>query len=132
MKLTVDTNILIRAFVDDDPRQGLLAQEALRQADGVVLITIVLCELVWVLTQTYGFRRPDIAAAIRRLTTTANVEMDRPAVEAGLAMMDAGGDFADGVIAYEGRALGGEVFASFDRKAVKLLEGQGLATRLLA
>lgn len=32
----------------------------------------------------------------------ANVEMNRPAVELGLSVLDAGGDFADGVIAYEG------------------------------
>ena len=46
---------------------------------------------------------------------------NRPAVEAGLAVLNAGGDFADGVIAFEGRTMGGEVIVSFDAKAVKLL-----------
>ena len=61
----------------------------------------------------------------------ANVEMNRPAVEAGLAVLDAGGDFADGVIAYEGNWLGGETFVSFDKKAVALLKAQGQHARLL-
>jgi predicted nucleic-acid-binding protein len=59
------------------------------------------------------------------------VEVDRPAVEAGLAMLDAGGDFADGVIAYEGRWLGAETFVSFDKKAVEMLAAQGVSARLL-
>jgi predicted nucleic-acid-binding protein len=45
-------------------------------------------------------------------------------------MLDAGGDFADGVIAYEGHWLGAEVFVSFDRKAMKLMKAQGRSVRL--
>ncbi len=47
-------------------------------------------------------------------------------------LLDAGGDFADGVIAHDGQMLGGDVFVSFDRKAVKRLTDQGVETRLLA
>ncbi len=46
-------------------------------------------------------------------------------------MLEAGGDFADGVIAFEGRRLGGEIFASFDRTAVGLVTAQGGDTHLL-
>ena len=59
-------------------------------------------EFVWVLRRLYDFQPSDAATAIRALLAAANVEMNRPAVEAGLSMLDAGGDFADGVIAYEG------------------------------
>jgi hypothetical protein len=58
--------------------------------------------------------------------------VNRPAVEAGLAILNAGGDFADGLIAFEGRWLGGETFVSFDKKAVSLLAQQGQPARLLA
>lgn len=57
--------------------------------------------------------------------------MNRPAVEAGLSILEAGGDFADGVIAYEGIWLGGETFVSFDKHAVKLLTEKGNAAQLL-
>jgi predicted nucleic-acid-binding protein len=56
--------------------------------------------------------------------------MNRPAVEAGLAVLEAGGDFADGAIAHEGSWLGGETFVSFDKKAVALLAAQGQPARL--
>jgi predicted nucleic-acid-binding protein len=58
--------------------------------------------------------------------------VNRPAAEAGLAVLDAGGDFADGVIAYEGNWLGAETFVSFDKKAVKLMDAQGKPARLLS
>jgi predicted nucleic-acid-binding protein len=88
--------------------------------------------LVWVLSQGYKIAADEIADAVRRLINAANVVVNRPAVEAGLALLDAGGDFADGVIAYEGRWLGGETFVSFDKKAVKLLTAQKQMARLLA
>jgi predicted nucleic-acid-binding protein len=47
-------------------------------------------------------------------------------------VLDAGGDFADGVIAFDGQWLGADTFLSFDRKAVKLLEGKGVDARLLS
>ncbi len=59
------------------------------------------------------------------------MKVNRPAVEAGLSVLEAGGDFADGVIAYEGNWLGGETFVSFDKKAVALLTAQGQSARLL-
>jgi predicted nucleic-acid-binding protein len=62
---------------------------------------------------------------------SANVVVNRPAVEAGLAVLRAGGDFADGLIAYEGEWLGGETFVSFDKKAVAVIAKQGQQTRLL-
>jgi hypothetical protein len=43
-----------------------------------------------------------------------------------------GGDFADGIIAFEGRRLGGRVFASFGKEAIALVEATGGETRLLS
>lgn len=80
-----------------------------------------LCELVWVLSQAYKVGTAEIAETIRRLVTSANVLVNRPTVEAGLAMLDAGGDFADGIIAYERSWLGGDTFVSFDKEATRLL-----------
>ncbi len=69
--------------------------------------------------------------AIRGLMETRNVVVDRPAVEWGLAALEAGGDFADGVIAFDGAALGADTFVSFDRKAVSVLEAHGRRAKLL-
>ena len=48
-----------------------------------------------------------------------------------MAQLEAGGDFADGAIAHEGSWLGADTFVSFDKKAVKLMEGRGESVRLL-
>ena len=131
MKVTVDTIVLVRAVVRDDASQASVAAKLLVDAELIAIALPSLCEFVWVLRRVYGFESTDAAAAIRALLATANVQMNRPAVEAGLLVLEAGGDFADGVIAYEGTWLGGEVFASFDKKAVALLTQQGQSARLL-
>ena len=131
MKITADTNLLVRAFVGDDPQQARLAENALESAELVALATPALCELVWVLARGYRIDASSIAEAIRRLIDSANVAVDRPAAEAGLALLEAGGDFADGVIAHEGAWLGGEIFLSFDRAAVDLVGAHGGSAQLL-
>ena len=132
MKIAADTNVLVRAAVQDDARQTRLAMDAMSSAEVVVLTLPALCEFVWVLSQSYRVDAPTLTRSIRNLLSSENVEADRPAVEAGLAMLEAGGDFADGVIAYEGRRLGADAFVSFDRKAVRLLEAQGQPARFLS
>ena len=132
MKVTADTNVLVRAMTGDDKRQSKNAQAALAKADLVALALPALCELVWVLSQGYKIPSGEIAEAIRRLMNGANVVVNRPAAEAGLAMLDAGGDFADGVIAYEGSWLGADTFISFDKQAVKLMQAHGGSVRLLS
>jgi predicted nucleic-acid-binding protein len=72
----------------------------------------------------------EIEAAIHRLVDSATVEADGAAIKAGLAALRAGGDFADGVIAFEGGRLGGEFFVSFDRDAIRIVEAGGGAALL--
>ena len=131
MNAAVDTNILVRAIVRDDAAQAVLAAKLLRSANMIAVAVPCLCEFVWVLRTVYGFQPPAVAAAIRSLLDAQNVEVNRPAAEAGLAMLDGGGDFADGAIAYEGRWLGADTFVSFDKRAVEMLSAQGQAARLL-
>ena len=131
MRVAVDTNVLLRAVVRDERAQAEIAAQWLRNSNLLVVALSALCELVWVLRRVYGFKAAEIADTIRSLTSADNVETNRPAVEAGLAMLDAGGDFADGVIAYEGRWLGAEMFVSFDKKAVEKLVAEGISARSL-
>ena len=132
MKVTVDTNILVRAVVRDDEKQAKAAAALLKDAEVIAVPLPCLCEFVWVLRRVYGFGQDDISAAIEALLNAGNVAVNRPAVDAGLAILKAGGDFADGLIAYEGSWLGGETFVSFDKQAVSLIAKQGLEARLLA
>ena len=131
MKITVDTNVLVRTVVHDDPIQAAVAETHLHKASVIAVSIPTLCEFVWVLRRVYRFDPGDISLAIRALLDTENLAVNRPAAEAGLAILDAGGDFADGAIAHEGNWLGGEIFVSFDRQAVSLLAAQGQAATLL-
>lgn len=131
MKIGVDTNILVRLVVGDDPVQQAIAAETLERAELVAISTHVFCEFAWVLDRIYRVDKPDLSNAIRRILDMRNVVASRPMIEAGLAVLDAGGDFADGVIAFDSRWLGADTFVSFDRKATRLLEQQGVPVQLL-
>jgi len=132
MKITADTNVLLRAVVGDDEVQQRIAIETLESAETVAVSIQSLCEFAWVLARGYRTSKDDTAAAIRRLLDLHNIAVDRPAADAGLAVLEAGGDFADGVIAHDGRWLGGETFVTFDVQAAQLLTRGGQAARLLA
>jgi predicted nucleic-acid-binding protein len=131
MKVTVDTNILLRAFLRDDAAQARSAARLLREADLIAVSLSSLCELVWVLRRLYRLQREEIADLLEALLNTENVVINRAAASAGLLAYRAGGDFADGVIAWDGEWLGGESFVSFDRKAVTVLKKTGIAARLI-
>ena len=125
VRITADTNVLVRAVVRDDAAQAAAAQALLLRATAIAVPVPVLCELAWVLRRGYGFRAGDIAAAIEAIAAIDTVATDSPAVDAGLAVLRTGGDFADGAIASQGERLGGTVFASFDRGAVARLRSHG-------
>jgi predicted nucleic-acid-binding protein len=131
VKITADTNVLLRTLVNDNEEQAARAVDVLTSADMVAISLQTLCEISWVLNVSYGVTRINISAAIRALVNTSNVVTNRAAAEAGLALLEAGGDFADGVIAFDGAWLGAETFVSFDKKAVQLLKASGHQCKLL-
>ncbi|WP_157016931.1 type II toxin-antitoxin system VapC family toxin [Mesorhizobium xinjiangense] len=130
MRLTADTNLLVRLVVEDDEAQAKAAFRLLSTAGRVAISLPCLCELVWVLGSVYNYRADDIADAVRSVVEPGNVVADVVSVEFGLAVLAAGGDFADGVIASAGAAMGGETFVSFDRKAVAVVDKMGFSARL--
>jgi predicted nucleic-acid-binding protein len=132
MKIMADTNVIVRAITGDNASQSKVAQAELAKAETVALALPALCELVWVLSRSYKIPSAEIVETIRRLMNAANVVVNRPAAEAGLALLEAGGDFADGVIVYEGSWLGAETLVSFDKNAVKLMKARGESARLLS
>lgn len=131
VKITPDTNVLVRAAARDHEFQTQAAENALTAADLIALPLATLCEFVWVLKR--GYKKPDsaIAQSLRDLIDSEKIETNRLAVEAGLSLLVTGGDFADGVIVYEGRQLGGDVFVTFDKHAATLVSETGNRVELL-
>ena len=104
-----------------DPRQRPaavipFAQAALKNATNVALTNMSLCKVARVLRTFYKRAPAEIDQA----------QIDLAAVQAGLAFLNDGGDFADGVIAYSGARLGGATFITSDRRARDIAAGLGL------
>ncbi len=125
MKITVDTNILVRALTADDQVQSPLAMRTLSQATLVALPIVTLAETVWVLNRVHKWKGPRIATVLRTLLNDPRIKAEWPLVEAGLDLLDRGGDFADAVIEADGRRLGAETLATFDEQAARLLVEAG-------
>lgn len=130
MKVTADTNLLCRIVLDDDPCQKARVEQAFEGADRIVIVVASLCEVCWVLRSQYAVSAANIGLAIRQLLLIPRVEVDRKAAEAGLELLNLGGDFADGLIAFEGRRRGGVVFMSFDRGAIRRLRRLGFEAKI--
>ncbi len=126
MKITTDTNLLLRAILEDDPQQAIEAQTLIGRAELVAIPVPVFCEMVWTMRRLYKRSADEIANAMEALLQVETVATDRPAVEAGIDVLRRGGDFADGVIAWHGMALGGTVLATFDKAGIRVLNGAGL------
>jgi len=116
----VDTNILVRAILGDDPKQSPLARRAIENARDILVPITVLIELAWVL-KSVGWNRQQIHQALSTLAQQPTVHLDR-AVEAQAALDDfkAGpADFADYLALHQARSLGARKLLTFDRKLAK-------------
>lgn len=128
MRITADTNLLVRVVTGDNLAQSRTAHHILASAELVAIPLPALCEFVWVLEFTYRYSAEQVIAAVRAIMDAPNAVVDTTAVEAGLAVQAEGGDFADAVIAQSGQSFGGSVFVSFDRRAVDRIAKIGLQT----
>lgn len=126
----LDTNVLVRFLVRDEPAQARRAKalvDALEDREERAYVSdIVLCELVWVLARSYGLARSDIASALRRLVTARQLRFDSVdnVLRALGAYENGKGDFADYLIREHARAAGCSVVMTFDQR---LLAEEGFA-----
>ena len=122
----LDTNILVRYLVQDDPIQSAKATEIIEgrlteDSPGFVSI-VATVETVWVLERAYGLANREIAAAVERMlqTEVLVVENEQEVFTAMVALKQGRGSFADGLIAELGTRAGCVRTLTFDQKAVRL------------
>jgi predicted nucleic-acid-binding protein len=121
----VDTNVLIRLFVGDDPVQTAAARVLLIEKKVAVAHTVLL-EAEWVLRRSFKFTRQEIAAAFLRLLGLPTVFCPRrEMVLDALNAFDAGCDFADALHATTSDRDVVE-FVTFDKRFALLARKQGL------
>jgi len=122
----IDTNILLRLVVADDPKQAVAARDFIFEncnSDEPGYVShIVLVELAWTLARAYGFRRSRIADAMEQILETTQLDVDSSSdVSAAVKDYRAGSaDFADCLIARTNISSGCEHTITFDRKAARL------------
>ncbi len=121
--IALDTNVLVRYVVRDDPRQGAAATKLVEsactsEAPGFVSL-IVLAEFVWVLGQGYRYRRPQIAAVLRRMLAAEDLRVERYELAwQALNLYEEGpADFSDYLIGLCGRDEKAAATCTFDRRA---------------
>ena len=124
----VDTNVLARFLVGDDPDQEARAARFLTQAsasgEGLFVAQIVVCELVWVLSHAYGKSRAEIASGLEALLRTRQLTFDNiDQIRSALERFAAGdGDLADWLIWERSREAGAETVVTFDTRLLRSAE----------
>lgn len=124
--LGLDTNVLVRFLVKDDPGQYSRARRLIRdevRGGGTVFLShLVLLETEWVLRSRYGYSKDDIMAAIVGMLESADLTIeDETSVEHALmSWRDSRTEFADCLIGARHRNLGCRATATFDARAASL------------
>ncbi|MEW6544329.1 MAG: type II toxin-antitoxin system VapC family toxin [Nitrospirota bacterium] len=122
----LDTNVLVRYLVQDDPGQSRKASQFItrgctRESPGFIN-RIVLCELVWVLETAYGYSKETIAGVLEKVLRTSQFEVeDVQAAWTAFRLYQKGkADFADCLIGILNRRHGCDRTITFDRLAGEL------------
>ncbi len=120
--IALDTNVLLRFLIEDDPVQTPRAQSWVREAaergEAIFLSAAVLCETVWVLTRFRKFDKDKIVEVLEELLSTACLEIDDHEITLA-ALRDfafSEADFADCLIRRKALAAGCAELKTFDRR----------------
>lgn len=124
--IALDTNVLVRYLVNDDPAQADIADDLMNHPGGVFIAKTTLLELEWVLRHAYKIDESAIRTGLKNLLGLPNVTVES-AAHVGQAMQDfaRGMDFADAL--HLASVDGGAKLYTFDRRFAKL----GTAERVI-
>lgn len=130
-RVGIDTNILIRLLVDDDPSQRPIVeafgQKLNRVFKGFVALVTIL-ELDWALRSRYGYSRSQSVSALRRVLRIRGVDVEHhDAVVGALELVETrNADFADALIAMCALESGCDHVATLDKHAAARIPGMEL------
>jgi predicted nucleic-acid-binding protein len=118
----LDTNVIVRYIVKDDPTQSAFAIEFIRSlsADDRAFVSLVVtAELIWVLDSCYGFSKSELVDVIQSLLSSKELILENAELVSQAAHLFGLGsaDFSDYVIEKSGRAAGCSHTVTFDQKA---------------
>lgn len=119
--IALDTNVLVRLLVNDDPRQSRQARSSVTHAEQIGLPVMVLTEVVlettWILESVYGCTREEIVHFLETLLDVTTFDVESPdVIRVAARAYRRGGDFADHLIVGQAKRLGATRLVSFDRQ----------------
>lgn len=127
----VDTSVLVRLFVTDDPRQSEVAKRFFTErsaADPAYIGLVVLAELTWLLKDTYKFPHADVLRVLKGMLASADFALERAqiAMDAVELAESKRIDVADFIIARVAAEGGSRATMTFDGNAAKRIPGMEL------
>jgi len=121
----LDTNVLIRYIVRDDPRQAEAASRLIENRctpeNPGLINPVVLCEIVWVLTRGYGYDRITTARVIHRILSVREIQVNRAELAwKALRLFELGkADFSDYLIGLINQREKADTTFTFDLRAAE-------------
>ena len=122
----LDTNVLVRHLVQDDPGQSrkathVITKQCTRDDPGFVN-RVVLCELVWVLESAYGYSKDTIVVVLDKILRTSQLKIeDTQSAWTAFRMYQKGkADFADCLLGTTNRLSGCDETVTFDQAAAEI------------
>ena len=120
----LDTNVLVRYFAQDDPKQTPVANRimaGLSKDEPAFISLVTLCELVWVLEDAYQQKKLRILDVLRGLLESDEIEIENKSVAwaAFGTHRDAALDFSDAIIVESGKDAGCAHTVTFDKLAAR-------------
>lgn len=126
--IALDTNILARFLLNDDPVQFKQARDLLARSNDYTVPPTVLLELVWVL-ESYDCTRAEVVQALRVLLGLPNFKPKSfEAVCYAVNWYEEGMDFGDAL--HLALSAGDEGFATFDKALGKVATQNGIAPQV--
>ncbi len=119
----LDTNVLLRLFLEDDPAQCERARsfvDAATADEPCVVNPVVLAEFAWTLARSYKKKRPEVARLVEGVLSMDDLEIPyRSAAQGALTAFRADkADFSDYFLAELNAEFGCASTATFDRAAL--------------
>lgn len=122
----LDTNVLVRYLVQDDPTQSQCAARFIEtecsSEQPIFISAIILCELIWVLETAYEYSRQTIVPVIDKILRTKQFFIDQPDIilKSLQGYQRDGADFADHYIVNLNTKKGCEFTFTFDKRAARI------------
>ena len=122
----IDTNVLVRYLAQDDPKQSAVAtrfiEGRLSPENPGFVSTVTLCEIAWVLAESYGADRKRVRDTVEGLLSTKQIVIEQAELvwKALRAWEGVPADFSDALIGQLAIFRGAETTVTFDRSAARL------------